>query len=108
MTGYLFLAGAIGAEIFATSMLKASQSFSKVLPSILCVAGYVVCYSLFGRAVDRMNLGIAYAIWCGVGMVATSAISALLFHEGISTAGVFGIVLIIIGCMILSIWGSAS
>ena len=54
----------------------------------------------------KLNLGMAYAIWCGVGIVATTLISAVVFKEKISTSGIFGIVCIIVGCVILNMNGT--
>ena len=55
---------------------------------------------------DRMNVGVAYAIWCGVGLIATNVIGYLLFRQKLTGVGVFGIVLIIIGCVIVNVWGT--
>lgn len=104
---YIYLAIAIAAEIFATSQLKYTQNFTKLLPSLLCIAGYAVCHYTFAKVLNGLQLGTAYAIWCGVGIVATSALSYLLFHEKLTTAGIFGILLILAGCVIVNLSGAA-
>lgn len=103
---YFLLALAIGAEITATTFLKYSKGFTKLLPSLACVISYVICYVAFSRAIQRMNLGVAYATWCGVGIVATTLISAIVFGEKISLAGVFGIICIVVGCVVLNLNGT--
>lgn len=104
--GYALLFGAIGAEVFATTMLRASEGFSKILPSVLCVIGYIVCYVFFGHALKYLNLAIAYALWCGIGIVATSFFSYFLFHERISLVGYAGIGLIMAGCILVNLKGT--
>ena len=63
---YVLLFSAIAAEVFATTMLKFAAGFTRLVPSVLCVAGYIVCYFCFGKAVQKINLAIAYALWCGM------------------------------------------
>ncbi|MGN1023014.1 MAG: DMT family transporter [Lachnospiraceae bacterium] len=103
---YVFLFGAIAAEVFATTMIKFADGFTKVLPTVLCVVGYVFCYYLFGKAVEKINLAAAYAIWCGIGIIATSIISFFLFHEHITQAGYLGMALIMAGCLLLNLAGT--
>ena len=105
--GYVFLALAIGAEIAATTLIKYSEGFTKLWPSVGCILAYIICYGAFSRAVMRMNLGAAYATWCGVGIVATSLISVLVFKERLSSPGMIGVVLIIAGCILLNLFGSS-
>ena len=105
--GYVFLALAIGAEIAATTLMKYSEGFTKLWPSVGCILAYIICYGAFSRAVMRMNLGVAYATWCGVGIVATSLISVLVFKERLSVPGMIGVVLIIAGCILLNLFGSS-
>lgn len=104
---YLLLAAAIVAEIIATSLLKASQGFTRLLPGAGCVVFYVICYYTFSKALNGMDLGIAYATWCGVGIVATAVISWIIFGQKLSPADIAGIILIVAGCVILNLSGSA-
>lgn len=100
------LAVLIASEVAATSLLKYTRHFTRPIPSIICIACYCVCYYTFSHVMDRMNVGVAYAIWCGVGLVATNVIGYLLFRQKLTGVGVFGIVLIIIGCVIVNVWGT--
>ena len=104
---YILLAVAIASEILATTLLKYSEGFTKFWPTVASISVYFICYFTFSKALNGLNLGVAYAIWCGVGLVATALISALVFSQKLTPAGIFGIVLIVIGCVILNLYGSA-
>ncbi len=104
---YVFLGVAIAIELAATTMLKYTEGFTKLLPTLGCVALYIACYFCLARALLKMNLGIAYATWCGVGIVVTAVISAVVFKQGLTTAGAIGIALIVAGCILLNLFGSA-
>lgn len=102
---YIYLSLAIISEIIATSLLKTSEGFTKLVPSLFCIVCYVICYYSLSKALQGINLGIAYAIWCGVGIVATATISWVVFHQKLSPIGIFGLILIVIGCIILNLYG---
>ena len=104
---YILLGSAIILEIIATSLLKASEGFTKLFPAACCIVLYIVCFYAFSKALLSINLGVAYATWCAGGIVATTVISAVVFGQKVNTAGVISIVLIIIGCVILSLFASS-
>lgn len=104
---YLFLALAIVLELLATSVLKSTKGFSVPLPTALCLLAYAACFFFFSRALLRMNLGVAYATWCGVGIVASVLISVFLYHQEMPPAGIFGVALIVVGCVIVNLFGGA-
>ncbi len=106
MTHYLLLGAAIGLELVATSLLKYSEGFTKLAPTVACCILYIACYLCMAKAVTKINLGVAYALWCAVGIVVTALISAYVFKEGLTAAGVFGILLIVAGCVVLNLWGT--
>ena len=105
--GYLLLAGAIACEVFATTMMKMSSGFTVLAPSAACVGGYIACYIFLSRALLHIDLSIAYAVWCGVGIIATSVIALLLFGEQLSAPTVLGIALILVGTVLVNLCGSA-
>ena len=86
---------------------KASEGFTKLLPAFGCIVLYIICFYSFSKALLRIDLGVAYATWCGGGIVATTIISALVFGQKINTIGVIAIVLIIAGCVILNLFGTS-
>lgn len=104
---YLLLAVAIGLEILATTLLKCSEGFTKLWPTVGCAVAYLICYLCFSKALTSINLGIAYATWCGIGIVATAVISWAVFGQKLSTIGLLSLVLIIAGCILLNLFGAA-
>lgn len=74
---YAFLAIAIVSEVIATSYLKQTEGFTKLTPSLICAAAYIVCHYTFAKSLNRINLNIGYATWCGVGLIVTSLVSIL-------------------------------
>lgn len=105
---YLLLTAAIGFEIIATTLLKASEGFSKLPQTVGCAVLYVLCFYSFSKALTGgIDLGVAYATWCAGGIVATSIIAAVIFGQKLNTAGIIGIALIVAGCVIVNLFGTA-
>ena len=102
---YVLLGAAIGLELLATTLLKYSAGFTKLYPSLGCLAAYFLCFFLFSKTLDSINLGAAYATWSAVGIVVSSIISAVLFGEKLNTIGIISLVLIITGCILLNLLG---
>lgn len=100
---YVCLALAIGAELVATTLLKYSEGFTRPLPSLLCVLAYMVCYYSFSKAIVSINLSVAYATWCGAGILATAAISLLVFRQKLSPVGITGVICITLGCVLVNL-----
>lgn len=103
MNAWLLLAGAIAAEVVATSSLKLAAGFTRPLPSLVVVAGYVLAFWLLSQVVQRLDLGVVYAIWCGVGMAVVAAVGVFFYGEGMPLLKLAGIVAIIIGTVLLSL-----
>lgn len=107
MISYVFLGTAIVLELIATTLLKQTEGFTRICPTLACIALYICCFFCLSRALLKLNLGIAYALWCGVGIIVTAVISALLYKQMVSPMGVVGIVMITAGCVILNLSGGA-
>ncbi|MFE2074034.1 DMT family transporter [Streptomyces misionensis] len=105
--GYLTLAGAIAAEVCATTAMKYSQGFSRPGPSLVTALGYLVSFVLLARTLKSVQIGTAYAIWSGVGTAAIAVLGLLLFGEGLGVAKIAGIVLIIGGVVVLNLGGAS-
>lgn len=103
---YLYLTIAIVTEIIATSLLKCTESFTKLNYSIACIAAYAVCYYTFSKAIREINLGVAYATWSGVGLVVTAVVSWVIFREKLTPMGIASLVLIVVGCVCLNLFGT--
>ncbi|MBN2981701.1 DMT family transporter [Cohnella algarum] len=107
MKAYLFLALAIAAELFGTSMLKASAGFTKLYPSLGTIAGFGVAFYSLSLSLQHIPLGVAYAIWSGVGTAVTAIIGVVIWKETASVTTVAGILLIIAGVVVLNLKGNA-
>jgi small multidrug resistance pump len=100
---YLYLAGAIIFEVIGTSALKASEGFSRLWPTLLmsiCFAAALFCLS---QTLRTIPLGIAYAIWCGVGIVLTALSGWFVFRQSIDLAAITGMALIIAGVLVINL-----
>jgi len=102
MKGYITLATAIIGEIFGTSMLKLSEGFTKLLPSLGFIVGMGIAFYALSLCLNYLPLGTAYAIWSGVGTAATALIGLLVFHEPFNVLMIVGIILIIGGVVFLN------
>ncbi|MDN7246925.1 multidrug efflux SMR transporter [Planococcus shenhongbingii] len=102
---YLYLSLAIIGELIGSSLLKASEGFSKLFPTMGMLAAFVFSFFFLSLALKTIPLNAAYAIWSGLGMVATTIISVLIWKEKINFASVTGIILILIGVVILNLFG---
>ncbi|MFD7297224.1 DMT family transporter [Streptomyces sp. NPDC059897] len=104
--GYVLLAGAIVAEVGATTAMKYSEGFSRLWPSLLTVAGYIVAFALLAQTLKTVQIGTAYAIWAGTGTAVIAAIGMLFLGEGLTLAKVGGIALVIGGVVLLNLGGA--
>lgn len=102
---WALLIGAIAAEVTATSFLKLSNGLTKLLPSMVVAVGYLTSFLLLAQVLKRLQVGVAYAIWSGVGTAAIALIGILVMKEPVTTAKVVGILLIIGGIIILNLKG---
>ncbi|MBW4437917.1 MAG: multidrug efflux SMR transporter [Pleurocapsa minor GSE-CHR-MK-17-07R] len=108
MPPFVFLAIAIIFEIIATSFLRASEGFTKLVPSIIVVLGYVGAFYCLSQALKGVPIGVAYAIWSGIGTAAISVIGAVVFKDSFNIWTVVGILLIVSGVFVLNLLGGAS
>ena len=100
---YVYLTLAIVSEIAATSLLKLSQGFSKMLFGILALVLYGLCFFCLSLSLKDLQLNLAYAIWSGIGLVGTTVLSILFFHEKVTLTSLLGIALVIVGLVILNL-----
>jgi small multidrug resistance pump len=103
---YLYLFAAIAAEVFATSTIKSTDGFTRLWPTLACLAGYIISFIALSQAVKGVQVGIAYAIWSGLGTAAIVAIGAAFLGEPITVTKVTGMALIIAGVVTLNLSGS--
>lgn len=99
---WLYLAIAITGEVIGTSALKASEGFTRLGPSVLTGIGYVVAFYFLALTLKTIPVGIAYAIWAGVGIVLIALIGFFVFGQRLDWAALFGIGLIIAGVIVIN------
>uniref|UniRef100_A0A0Q9YKM3 Multidrug transporter EmrE n=1 Tax=Candidatus Berkiella aquae TaxID=295108 RepID=A0A0Q9YKM3_9GAMM len=100
---YLYLALAIIAEVIATSSLKACAEFTILLPSVLVVLGYCFAFYFLMLSLRTIPVGVAYAIWSGVGIVIVTLISYFLYRQILDIPAMVGIGFIIVGVVIIQV-----
>lgn len=103
---YVTLAGAILAEILGTTSMKYSDGFTKLVPSLLTAAGYLVAFVLLAQALKSMPVGTAYAIWSGAGTAAIALIGVVFIGESVTAAKILGLLLVICGVVVLNLGGA--
>jgi small multidrug resistance pump len=104
---YVWLFGAIISEVIATSALNASQGFHRVGPSLIVVAGYGLAFFLLSQALRSMPVGVAYAIWSGLGTVLIALVGKFLYKQGLDAAAISGMSLIIAGVLVMNLFSKS-
>jgi small multidrug resistance pump len=105
---YLYLAIAIVAEVMATSALKASDGFTRLGPSLFVVMGYAVAFYFLSLTLRIMPVGVAYAIWCGVGIVLVALIGWLVLGQKLDGPALGGMALIIAGVAVINLFSKST
>ena len=104
LMAYILLALAIVSEVTGSTFLVKSEGFTQLVPSILVVVFYVISFYLLSQVIKTIPLGVAYAIWGGVGIVLTALIGFLIFRQSLDSAALIGIALIIGGVIVMNIF----
>ena len=102
MPPLVWLALAIGSEIVATTSLKLSDGFTRLIPAVVVVVGYAISFYALSMSLRSIPLGVVYAVWSGVGTAAIVLIGVFLFREMLDAVKVAGIGLIIVGVVMLN------
>lgn len=102
--GFVYLSVAIVAEVIGTSALKASEEFSKLWPSLIVIVGYGVAFYFLSLVLKTVPVGVAYAIWSGVGIVLIALVGAVLFKQVPDTPALIGMGLIIAGVVVMNVF----
>lgn len=108
MKGLSFLLMSIIAEVIATTTLKASDGFSRFWPSLIVIIGYGVSFWGLSQVVKVMPLGIAYAIWSGLGIVLVSVAAIFIYNQKLDLPAIIGMLLIIVGVLVINIFSKSS
>lgn len=105
---YLFLLIAIVSEVIATSALKASDQFSRFWPSVLVVLGYASAFYFLSLTLKVLNMGIAYAIWSGIGIVLISIAGVVIYKQKLDMPAILGMVLIVAGVLVINLFSKSA
>ena len=101
---YLYLAVAIVAEVIATSALKSTEGFTRLVPSVVVIIGYVVAFYCLSITVRELPVGVVYAIWSAVGIVLVAAFAWLYYGQALDLPAVIGLGLIIAGVALVNLF----
>jgi small multidrug resistance pump len=107
MTTYLYLLTAIVFETIGTSALQASEQFTRPKPVLLTIVCYAATFYFLSLALRTMPVGIAYAIWSGVGIVLIALIGLAWFGQKLDLPALIGLALIIAGVIVINLFSSA-
>lgn len=104
---YVLLIGAILSEVTATVSLRLSEGFSKIVPSIVVVVGYLTAFTLLSLVLKRgMSIGIAYGIWAAAGVALVALVGAAFLGDGLTGVQIGGLVLVAAGVVALEVGGA--
>lgn len=104
MQQWVFLSVAIASEVVATSALKTSEGFSRLWPSLIVTVGYVSAFYFLSLTLKTIPIGVAYAIWSGVGVALIALIAWVFFGQALDTPAVIGLSLIVTGVVVLNVF----
>ena len=102
--GYLFLIIAIILETIGTSLLKVSDQFTKLFPSLGAIIAYIGCVYILSLSLKTIPIGIAYGIWAGVGIVLVMLVGFCFFKQIPDCAAILGTILIISGIVVINVF----
>lgn len=105
---WLYLAIAIVAEVVGTSFLKASAGFTKLGPSLMVLAGYGIAFLFLSLTLERIPVGVGYAIWSGAGVTLIALLGWLLFGEQLDAPAIVGMGLIVSGVVVLNLFSKVA
>ena len=108
MNDWVYLSLAIISEVIATASLKSTEGFTKPIPSTIVLVGYSAAFYFLSLTLDTISIGVAYAIWSGVGVATITVVSFFLYDQKIDLAGILGIGLIIAGVIVLRLFSESA
>lgn len=108
MNTWFYLGIAIFSEVMATASLKSTEGFTKIGPSVLVLIGYSAAFYFLSLTLEDIPIGVAYAVWSGVGVATITIVSVVYMDQKIDIAGVLGIGLIVAGVIVLRLFSGSS
>lgn len=108
MNAYTYLAIAIVAEVIATASMKSVKGLSTPLPLLLMVCGYAVAFWMLTLVVRTMPVGIAYAIWSGLGIVLISIAALVIYGQKLDVPAMLGMAMIVAGVVVIQVFSKTT
>lgn len=108
MSGYLYLAIAICAEVIGTLALKAVVGLSKPIPLAIVIVGYGIAFWMLNLVMRTIPVGVAYGIWSGLGIVMISIAALILYNQKLDLPAILGMALIISGVLVIQLFSSST
>jgi small multidrug resistance pump len=105
---YIYLTIAIVTEVIGTSALKATEEFSRFWPSIIVLAGYVTSFYFLTLCLRHIPVGVAYAIWSGIGIILIAIVGWFLYKQSLDVPAVIGIGFIIVGVVVINLFSKTA
>ena len=104
---YIYLIVAVAFEVVATSALKETNGFTRLVPSVIALAGYACAFYFLSLVLRTVPVGIVYALWCGAGIVFITAIAWVWFRQALDLPALIGIGLIMAGVMVINLFSKS-
>lgn len=105
---WIYLAIAILAEVVATSFLKTASGFTRLWPTLLVLAGYGVAFWFLSLTLERIPVGVGYAIWSGTGVTLIAVIGWLVYGQRLDAPAIVGMALIVAGVVVLNLFSKTA
>ena len=104
---YIYLALAIAAEVAATSLLKTTEEFSRLVPTTFLVVFYIISFYLMTLALRDLPIGVVYAVWSGLGIVLVACVGAFVYKEIPDLGSLIGMSLILSGVVVMHLFSTS-
>ena len=105
---YVYLGIAIVSEVIGTIALKSSEGFTRWLPASIVVVGYASAFYFLSRCLDKIPVGIAYAVWSGIGIVLISNLGWFVHQQRLDAGAVVGMGLIVAGVIVINVFSKST
>ena len=107
MPAWLLLVAAVTMEVIGTTALKLSDGFSRLIPTLVTVSGYLMAFIALGFVLKRMEVGVAYAVWAGLGTALVALVGVFFFGESMNWVKAASLLLIVMGLVGLNLAGGS-
>ncbi len=104
LLNYVYLIVAVVFEVIATTALKQTEGFTRLLPSLVSIAGYAFAFYFLSLPLRTMPIGVVYAIWCGAGIIFITAIGWVWFRQALDLPAIAGMALIMAGVIVINLF----